>query len=93
MTETIPNRTLPYPRSQVVTGLEWLAPAAKYPGTGTDMHWHAWGADDALYFVDDDGANFGNPWNFAHLLKATGDPPDFHLEELHAFPQLETAGQ
>ena len=52
------------------------------------MHWHAWGADDALYFADDDGANFGNPWNFAHLLKATGDPPDFHLEELHRFPQL-----
>ncbi len=88
MTETKPNRTLPYPRSKVITGLEWLAPAAKYPGTGTDMHWHAWGADDALYFADDDGANFGNPWNFAHLLKATGDPPDFHLEELHAFPQL-----
>lgn len=81
-------RSLPYPRSAQIRDLEWLASAEKYPGTGTDMHWHAWGADDALYFVDDDGANFGNPWNFAHLLKATGNPPDFHLEELHRFPQL-----
>lgn len=81
-------RVLPYPRSTVLDGLEWLGPAQKYPGTGSDMHWHAWGDDDALYFVDDDGANFGLPWNFAHLLRATGTPPDIHLEEISAFPEL-----
>lgn len=82
------TRTLPYPRSDVFSRLEWLAPASRYPGSGTDMHWHAWADDDALYFVDDDGANFGQPWNFAHLLRATGTPPDFRLEEVSRFPEL-----
>jgi hypothetical protein len=87
-TEATTTRSVPYPRSELITGLEWTAPAASYPGTGSDMHWHAWGADDALYFADDDGSNFGRPWNFAHFLKATGSPPHFTLEELHDFPQL-----
>jgi len=85
---TATMRTLRYPPSTIVAGLEWLAPARKHPGTGSDMHWHAWGDDDALYFVDDDGKNFDLPWNFAHLLRATGMPPDVHLEEVSAFPEL-----
>ncbi|MGH2618636.1 MAG: DUF4185 domain-containing protein [Thermomicrobiales bacterium] len=86
--EVVTQRQLPYPRSESIAGLEWLAPAVKYPGSGTDMHWQAWGADGALYVVDDDGENFGLPWNFAHLLRATGTPPDIHLEEISAFPEL-----
>ncbi len=82
------ERTVPYPRSRIIAGLEWQGSARRYPGTGSDMHWHTWGDDDALYFVDDDGKNFGLPWNFAHLLRATGTPPDFRLEEISSFPEL-----
>lgn len=85
---TTTARPLPYPRSTILAGLEWLAPATAYPGTGSDMHWHAWGDDGALYLVDDDGDNFGRPWNFAHFLRATGTPPDIHLEEITDFPEL-----
>lgn len=86
--EIVTQRTLPYPRSETITGLEWTARAVSYPGSGTDMHWHAWGDDGALYIVDDDGANFGLPWNFAHFLRATGTPPAIQLEEISAFPEL-----
>lgn len=81
-------RQIAYPASPILRGLEWTAPAARYPGSGTDMHWWTWGDDDALYFVDDDGANFGLPWHFAHLLRATGDYPNFTLEEVTRFPDL-----
>jgi hypothetical protein len=82
------ERTLPYPRSEIIEALEWVGPASRYPGTGTDMHWYAWAADDAVYVVDDDGENFGNGWNFAHFLRITGTPPNHHVEELSTFPEL-----
>ena len=78
----------PYPPSSLVSRLEWLEPATKFPGTHTDMHWHAWGDDGALYCVDDDGENFGGPWNFAHFLRVTGTPPSHHVEEVSLFPEL-----
>jgi hypothetical protein len=84
----IPPREIAYPDSLILRGLEWIEPAQRYPGSGTDMHWWTWGDDGALYFVDDDGANFGLPWNFGHLLRATGDYPDFKLEEVSHFPDL-----
>ena len=86
--EPRPQRRPPYPDSQLLAGLEWLAPASKYEGTRTDMHWHAWADDGALYCVDDDGDNFGGPWNFAHLLRVTGTPPEHHVEEISLFPEL-----
>lgn len=82
------NRPIAYPDSLIFSGLEWTGEAKRYPGSGSDMHWWTWGDDDALYFVDDDGANFGRPWNFAHLLRATGTYPDFKLEEVSDFPDL-----
>ena len=82
------TRVLPYPRSERLRDLEWLGPASRYPGTASDMHWHAWGEDGALYVVDDDGDNFGQPWNFAHFLRVTGTPPDHHVELVSAFPEL-----
>ena len=83
-----PARQPPYPRSTVLADLEWLNESSRYPGTNSDMHWWTWGDDDALYFVDDDGENFGLPWNFAHLLRATGMPPDHVVEEISAFREL-----
>ncbi len=82
------SREIPYPPSEVLAGLEWRGTASRYPGSGTDMHWCAWGADGALYCADDDGENFGNPWNFAHFLRVTGTPPHHHVEEVSLFPQL-----
>lgn len=52
------------------------------------MHWWTWGADGDLYVVDDDGRNFGNPWNFAHLLRVSGVPPAHKVEEISRFPGL-----
>jgi hypothetical protein len=83
-----PHRALPVPASTLVAGLEFTAPPSKYPGTGTDMHWWTWGADGAVYCVDDDGKNFNHPWNFAHLLRVRGIPPDHQVEEVSRFPGL-----
>jgi len=74
-----------YPRSTILKGLEWVGPAQKYPGSGSDMHWHAW-AEDALYCVDGDGKNFGGQENFAHLLRVTGVPPNHIVEHVSYFP-------
>ncbi|MEO5602081.1 MAG: hypothetical protein ABIR06_14265 [Cyclobacteriaceae bacterium] len=38
------------------------------------------GADDAVYMADDDGKNFDGPWNYAHVLKITGIPPNHQVE-------------
>jgi hypothetical protein len=78
----------PFPRSKLIRGLEYTGPAFKYPGTGTDMHWWTWAANGDLYTVDDDGSNFGNPWNFAHLLRVSGAPPSHKVEEVSRFPGL-----
>ncbi|MCS6846116.1 MAG: DUF4185 domain-containing protein [Anaerolineae bacterium] len=83
-----PARRLYYPPSQIVRGFEWTAPASKYPGTGSDMHWWTWADDDAIYCVDDDGANFGSPFNFANLLRVTGIPPNHTVELVSQFPGL-----
>jgi len=76
------------PPSALYSGLEFTAPASKYPGTGTDMHWWTWGADGNIYTVDDDGKNFGEPWNFAHLMQVTGLPPNHVVKEISRFPGL-----
>jgi len=84
----LPPRVMAYPPSPLMRGLEWAGPALRYPGSGSDMHWWAWGDDDALYFVDDDGRNFGSDYYFANLLRATGQPPDFKLELVSQFSGL-----
>lgn len=86
------QRQVPAPQSTVFSGLEFTGPAVKYPGSGTDMHWWTWGADGEIYVVDDDGSNFGLPWNFAHLLRVTGMPPDHKVEEISRFPGLKRHG-
>ena len=83
-----PARVLFYPRSTLLSGLEWLGPPARYPGSHSDMHWWAWGDDDAIYCVDDDGDNFGGPAHFAHFLRVTGEPPNHEVEEISLFPEL-----
>mgnify|MGYP002777677689 CR=1 FL=1 len=83
------HRPLPYPRSQLIRGLEWTGSPHKYPGTGSDMHWFTWGIDDAIYIVDDDGANFGGPANYAHLLKITGIPPRHRVETVTDFMEYD----
>ena len=82
-------RVLMYPRSTLIDRLEWTGPAHKLPGTASDMHWHAWGADGALYVVDDDGENFGGPRSFAHLLKVEGRPPEQKAHVVSRFPGIE----
>jgi hypothetical protein len=52
------------------------------------MHWWAWADDDAIYAVDDDGANFGLPWHFGHLLRITGIPPHHEVSEVSRYPGL-----
>ena len=76
-------RVLMYSRSTLIDRLEWTGPAHKLPGTASDMHWHAWGADGALYVVDDDGENFGGrkPRCFftgEHARCLQHDPPKGH---------------
>jgi Domain of unknown function (DUF4185) len=85
-------RILRYPRSGIFPALEWLDEAHKYPGSGTDMHWWTWGADGALFLVDDDGSNFGLPPGWKHLLRVTGTPPNHHVEEISSFPELHITG-
>jgi len=78
-----------YPRSSVIERLEWTGPVHKLEGTGSDMHWHAWGEDGALYVVDDDGVNDDGPWSFCHLLKVEGRPPHQHAQVVSRFPGLQ----
>src|SRR4028118_389351 len=70
------RRAMPYPESDLIASFHWSSEASRYPGSGSDMHWWTWGIDDAIYVLDDDGKNFGGPINYAHVLKATGIPPD-----------------
>lgn len=66
----------------------WTSVATRYPGSGSDMHWCTAASDGSIFFVDDDGRNFGRKWNFAHLLQAKGTPPDFALREVTDFPEI-----
>lgn len=88
-----PRRPLPYPQSQVIAGLDWTGAPSRYPGTGSDMHWYTWGHDDALYVIDDDGANFGGPANYAHLLRITGVPPHHRVETVTDFTDYDFRSQ
>jgi hypothetical protein len=49
------------------------------------MHWWTWGIDGATYVVDDDGANFGGPGWYAHVLKSTGVPPNHKVSTVTDF--------
>jgi hypothetical protein len=49
------------------------------------MHWWTWGIDSSIYVIDDDGANFGGPGWYAHLLKSTGIPPNHKVETVNDF--------
>lgn len=82
-----PRRML-YPRSRLIERLEFTGPAHRTPGSASDMHWNTWGADGALYVVDDDGVNCGGPWSFCHLLRVDGRPPAHTIEVLSRFPEL-----
>jgi len=81
-------RPLHYPKSGLFSGVEWQGKAKRYPGTRTDMHWWTWGADDALYLVDDDGQNFDLQPSWKHLMRITGVPPNYQVAELTDFPDL-----
>src|SRR4028118_66942 len=79
------HRKISYPQSKLIKRLVWEGEPSKYPGTGTDMHWWTWGIDSSLYVIDDDGANFGGPGWYAHLLKSKGVPPNHRVETVNDF--------
>jgi hypothetical protein len=79
------HRNIPYPQSKLIKRLVWESEPSKYPGSGTDMHWWTWGIDSSIYVIDDDGANFGGPGWYAHLLKSTGVPPNHKVETVTDF--------
>jgi hypothetical protein len=82
------DSSLRFPRSRLFDGLEWTTESSRYPGTNSDMHWNAWAADGTIYTVDDDGKNFGSPFNFANLMKVEGTPPDHTVSLVSQFPEL-----
>ena len=79
------HRKIPYPESKLIESLLWESEPSKYPGSGTDMHWWTWGIDGNVYVIDDDGANFGGPGWYAHLLRSTGIPPNHKVETVNDF--------
>jgi hypothetical protein len=85
------HHVAPHPRfrrSELFSGLEWVTESSRFEGTNSDMHWLAWTEDGSLYAVDDDGQNFGSPWNFANLLQVEGTPPDHNVRLVSQFPEL-----
>ena len=81
-------RPLPAPQSREFTGLRWTGEPSRYKGSGSDMHWWTWADDGSVLLIDDDGANFGGPWSFSHLLRVTGTPPDHKVTSLSRFEKL-----
>ncbi len=81
-------RPLPYPRSEVIAGLEWTSEPRVYPDIESDMHWQTWGTDDALYSVDGDGEFRGPGFHFASLSRITGMPPEHRIELVTQFKEL-----
>jgi hypothetical protein len=79
------HREIRYPQSKLIKRLVWESEPSKYPGSGTDMHWWTWGIDSSVYAIDDDGANFGGPGWYAHLLKSKGVPPNHTVETVNDF--------
>jgi hypothetical protein len=75
-------------RSELFSGLEWLTDSARFEGTNSDMHWLAWTENGKLFTVDDDGQNFGSPWNFANLMHVEGTPPNHVVSLVSQFPEL-----
>ena len=75
-------------RSDLFSRLEWVTESSRYEGTNSDMHWLAWTADGDLFTVDDDGQNFGSPWNFANLMHVEGTPPHHVVSLVSQFPEL-----
>jgi hypothetical protein len=79
------HRVIAYPESKLIKSLVWQSEPSKYPGSGTDMHWWTWAVDSSVYVIDDDGANFGGPGWYAHLLKSKGIPPQHKVETVTDF--------
>jgi hypothetical protein len=79
-------------RSTFLTGWEWLTESSRHEGTNSDMHWLAWTENGNLFTVDDDGQNFGSPWNFANLMQVEGTPPDHVVRLVSQFPELQRSG-
>jgi hypothetical protein len=79
------HRPISYSPSTLIKQLVWESEPSKYVGSGTDMHWWTLGIDGNLYVIDDDGANFGGPGWYAHLLKSTGVPPNHKVETVTDF--------
>ncbi|HYY12109.1 MAG TPA: DUF4185 domain-containing protein [Kineosporiaceae bacterium] len=75
-------------RSDSLGTWEWTTSSSRFPGTNSDMHWVAWSADGDLFTVDDDGQNFGSPWNFANFMGVQGTPPDHTVRLISQFPEL-----
>jgi hypothetical protein len=75
-------------RSELLRGWEWLTDSSRYEGTNSDMHWLAWTENGTLFTVDDDGQNFGSPWNFANLMQVEGTPPQHVVSLVSQFPEL-----
>lgn len=83
------SRPSPYPDSELLKGLEWTSVSSRYPGSGQDMQFWAWGSDDTVYVVSCDGENFGLPWARGALLRVTGVPPNHKVEQISDFPGFE----
>jgi hypothetical protein len=83
-----PPRALPHPPSRVLTNLVWTSEPHRYPGIHSDMHWQAWGADDAIYAVDGDGTFPGTGNYYGSLSRITGTPPDHRIELITQFREL-----
>ncbi len=79
------HREIPYPKSTYIKSFSFTSGPYRYPGTGSDMHWWTWGIDGNIYVIDDDGRNFDEPDWYAHLLKATGTPPEHIVEQVNNF--------
>jgi hypothetical protein len=52
------------------------------------MHWQTWGADDAIYSVDGDGAFPGEKDYYGSLSRITGTPPNHRIELVTQFREL-----
>jgi hypothetical protein len=86
------TRSVRFRPSTLLSGLTWETAPARFPGTQSDMHWAMWSGDGDVYTVDDDGRNFGSPWNFAQLMRVTGTPPHHEVSLVTQFPELKRSG-
>ena len=86
-------RPLPYPPSQILSGLEWTTEPHRYPGIESDMHWQTWGADDAVYSVDGDGTFPGAGSYAFSLSRITGMPLNHRIELVTQFKELDLRKQ